>query len=188
MLNARRVRRQIGRSPNLKPRGTKERLLYLAWLAVILVWVGQPVVMHLRPNSPLLHPLVALNGPAALAVGLAGILAAQAGTFWCYRAMGRWWRIGVRKAEQPELVQSGPYRRVRHPIYSFQMLLLASVVVLLPTGLSLAMLAVHVITCWIKASDEEAYFLSMCPGPYGDYRRRTSRFSPRVFGVRPGGS
>ena len=45
LIQARRVRKQIGRSPNLKPRGFKERALWLGWFLVILVWVGQPFLV-----------------------------------------------------------------------------------------------------------------------------------------------
>src|SRR6202008_2609531 len=36
VIQARRIRRHIGRSPNLKPRGLKERLLWAGWFIVIL--------------------------------------------------------------------------------------------------------------------------------------------------------
>ena len=39
-----RVRRRIGRSPNVEPRGVRERWLWLGWMLVVVVWVGQPWV------------------------------------------------------------------------------------------------------------------------------------------------
>ena len=113
-----------------------------------------------------------------MAGGVPAILVGQAGTFWCYRAMGEHWRIGVRPSEQAQLVQQGPYAAVRHPIYSFQMLILAGVAVLLPTVLSGAMLAVHGAGCWAKSADEEGYLQRIHPQEYADYRRRTGRFIP----------
>ena len=177
LVNARRVRRRIGRSPNLKPRGAKERLLFALWLAVIGVWIAQPAVMYAGPGLWLVRPLVD-GGWGALAGGVLAILVGQAGTFWCYRAMGEHWRIGVRPKERTQLVQRGPYAAVRHPIYSFQMLILAGVAVLLPTVLSLAMLAVHGAGYWAKSADEETYLLGLHPQEYADYRRRTGRFIP----------
>jgi protein-S-isoprenylcysteine O-methyltransferase Ste14 len=178
LANARRVRRQIRRWPNLKPRGTKERLLYLAWLGVILVWLAQPLVIFLRPGWWMVQPLGRPDGWWALGIGLLIVLLAQAGTLWCYRAMGSHWRMGVRRGERTELVQSGPYARVRHPIYSFQMLALAGVVVLVPTGLSLAMLGLHVASCWVKSADEESYLQTVHLEAYREYRSRTGRFLP----------
>ncbi len=40
LIQARRVRRHIGHSPNLKPRGPKEKVLWLGWFAVIAVWIA----------------------------------------------------------------------------------------------------------------------------------------------------
>ena len=41
-VNAHRVRKQIGRSPNMTPSTAKERVLWVAWLLAIAVWIGQP--------------------------------------------------------------------------------------------------------------------------------------------------
>src|SRR3954467_59049 len=47
LIQARRVRRHIGRSPNLKPRGKKERLLWVGWFLVILAWILQPIFIRI---------------------------------------------------------------------------------------------------------------------------------------------
>ena len=46
MVQARRVRRKIGRSPNMKPRGVKESLLWIGWLLVIACWIVQPLLIR----------------------------------------------------------------------------------------------------------------------------------------------
>ena len=40
LVQARRVRRRIGKSPNLKPRGTKEWLLWAGWLLMLGYYFG----------------------------------------------------------------------------------------------------------------------------------------------------
>ena len=40
LIQARRVRKKIGRSPNLTPRSAKERMLWLGWLLVVATWIG----------------------------------------------------------------------------------------------------------------------------------------------------
>src|SRR5690606_25818605 len=42
LVQARRVRRKIGRTPNLKPKGAKERALWVGWTLVVLGWIAQP--------------------------------------------------------------------------------------------------------------------------------------------------
>src|SRR6266581_2865634 len=54
-IQARRVQKQIGRSPNLRPRGAKEKMLWLGWFAVILVWLGEPFLIQRYGTVPALH-------------------------------------------------------------------------------------------------------------------------------------
>ncbi len=75
------------------------------------------------------------------------------------------------------LVQHGPYRWVRHPMYSALLLLAAGCALALATlsawGLWLALLAV----LRIKAALEEAWMTRAHPD-YAGYRARTRRFLP----------
>src|SRR5882757_6895840 len=92
-VQARRVRKQIGRSPNLKPRGTKEKILWLGWFVVILTWLGQPFVIHQGQALPILRVTTWLLNSFSLASGVLLILTGYACTLWCYRVMGNAWRI-----------------------------------------------------------------------------------------------
>ena len=178
-VQARRVRRNIGRSPNVRPRGAKEKLLWGGWLLVIVAWMAQPFLagsgtapLGLRMIPSLLHPL-------GLVLGLVITVAGYAGTLWCYAAMGNTWRIGINRNEKTTLVTRGPYRLVRHPIYSFQIVLLAGVALLLPTRLSLFILVVHLLCVVAKAKDEESYLLTVHGQEYRDYLSRTGRLLPK---------
>jgi len=180
-IQARRVRRHIGRSPNLKPRTAKERLLWAGWLLVILGWFGQPFVagskaaFGLLRFAPVPHPFIVLG------VGTGVVLAGYIGTLWCYAAMGDAWRIGVNQKEKTSLVFVGPYRFVRHPIYVFQIVMLAGAALLLPTAVSFAMLGLHLICTLIKAVDEEDYLKTVHGQAYTDYMARTGRLIPKLF-------
>ena len=54
-----------------------------------------------------------LSWPAAL-VALAAYLA----TLVCWKKMGKSWRMGIDPNETTQLIITGPYRHVRHPIYA----------------------------------------------------------------------
>jgi protein-S-isoprenylcysteine O-methyltransferase Ste14 len=181
LIQARRVRRHIGRSPNLKPMGLKERLLWLGWFIVILAWVIQPVLLSTSPAWPGLRLCNSLLTRVTFVCGLALVLAGYAGTLWCYRAMGDSWRIGVNRKEKNALVVLGPYRRVRHPIYFFQIVMLLGAALLLPTVVSLGILMFHLVCVLIKATDEEAYLLSAHGQPYREYLARTGRLLPKLL-------
>jgi protein-S-isoprenylcysteine O-methyltransferase Ste14 len=180
---ARRVRKQIGRSPNLKPRGPKEKILWGGWLLVILVWMGQALVVKTENPWPGVALLSALLNPFLLSGGIALVVTGYVCTLWCYAAMGNTWRIGINTNEKTTLVERGPYRWVRHPIYLFQLIMLAGAALVLPTPLSFAILAVHLICALSKALDEENYLQTIHGQAYVDYMARTGRLLPRL--IRP---
>ena len=183
-IQARRVRRRIGRSPNLKPRGTKERLLWAGWILVVAAWLGQPFLAGDAEASIVWRLAPAFLYPAGFVAGLGLVLAGYAGTLWCYAAMGDAWRIGVNRKEKTALVAVGPYRFVRHPLYLFQIVMLAGVLLLLPTPLSLFILALHFGCVRIKAADEESYLLGLHPEAYRSYLQCTGGLIPK-FGKPP---
>src|SRR4051812_35088249 len=82
-VQARRVRKRIGRSPNVRPQGPKERLLWAGWALVVMAWLALPFLTGLIPSP--VHPLGTALGIILLAIGYAG-------TLWCYVAMGNAWR------------------------------------------------------------------------------------------------
>jgi protein-S-isoprenylcysteine O-methyltransferase Ste14 len=176
-----RVRKRIGKSPNLQPRNFKEKFLWIAWLLVIVSWLAQPLLVGRHHSSPLLQINPSLITTPGLVLGIAMTAAGYAGTLWCYVIMGNTWRIGVNPAEKTTLVNQGPYQIVRHPIYLFQIVMLAGAAMLLPTALSLITLVVHYVCVLAKASDEESYLLTTHGGEYRDYLSRTGRFFPKLF-------
>ncbi len=174
-IHARRIRKRIGKSANLKPRTPKEKLLWLGWTFMILGWVVQPLWI-----SGAALP-AALLTPTTLALGLALTLLGYACTLWCYAAMGDMWRIGVNRLEKTLLITRGPYNVIRHPIYGFQIVMLAGAALLLPTVFSLLIIAVHFVCVQAKAADEEAYLLGVHGEKYRAYLNRTGRLFPKLF-------
>lgn len=180
-VQARRVRRHIGRSPNLKPKGMKERLIWLGWMLVVFGWMFTPFIVQIDSRAVLLQLQPNLLGSAGLIIGILIVLAGYAGTLWCYAAMGKQWRIGIDPDERNPLVTTGPYRTVRHPIYLFQMIMLIGVIILLPAWLPLIILATHWVCVLIKATDEQTYLLQIHGEKYRSYLRRTGMLLPPVM-------
>ena len=181
-IHARRIRKRIGHSPNLKPRGARERLLWAGWLLVVGAWIGQPLLVVVVA-SPLAgfqfsHSLLL---PSTLILGLALTVGGYVATLWCYRTMGNAWRIGINRQEKNQLVTQGPYRWIRHPIYAFQAVMLAGGILLLPTLCSLAILLIHLVCVFAKARDEETYLLTVHGDAYRGYLSRTGRLFPKLW-------
>lgn len=160
LVQARRIRRHIGRSPNLRPGTPKEWLLWGGWVIVVGGWIGQPLLLGKLHGSWLFSPLGILSYSTGTALGALLLLIGFAGTIWSYAALGDAWRIWVDRRETPARVTSGPYRFVNHPVYLFQVILLLGTVCLLPTPFSLLLLILLVACVMVKAADEAAHLAS----------------------------
>lgn len=181
LIQGRRIRKRIGRSPNLKPRDARERVLWAGWMLVILLWIAQPLVASTTTSLPGLHIHPACLHPAGLIGGLALTMTGYAATLWCYVIMGNAWRIGINRQEKNQLVTAGPYRWIRHPIYAFQTMMLLGAVLLLPTICSAIVVVLHLALVLIKAKDEEAYLLTVHGDAYRNYLSNTGRLLPKLF-------
>jgi protein-S-isoprenylcysteine O-methyltransferase Ste14 len=184
MIQARRVRKQIGRSPNLKPKGAREKALWVGWFVVILIWIGQPWLIQATATQPPLAMPPGLLNPVSLVAGLALVVLGYAGTLWTYAIMGSAWRIGINAKEKNQLVSRGPFGLVRHPLYMLQVVMLAGAALLLPTAISLAGLVLHYVCTMIKAKDEEKYLTTVHGDAYRNYVAQTGRLFPRLMGRR----
>ena len=179
LIQVYRVRKRIGRSPNVKPRGLKETLLWGGWLFVIGGWIGQPLLAD-GDLPPFFSLFPFLMQSVVMFLGILMMVGGYGGTLWCYAALGDAWRMGIRKREKTILVRNGPYRFVRHPIYLFQTLMLLGAVLLLPTAFSLLLVGIHLLCVYLKAFDEEAYLLTVHGSEYRDYLSRTGRLFPKI--------
>lgn len=169
-LRARQIKRRIGRSPNLRPRTLKEKFLWAGWALVSVGWGACSFV-----RIPLFF-----EGPVPSTAGSALILAGLAGTFWAHVSMGDAWRIGVRNDEKNPLVTDGPYRRIRHPLYSFQCVILLGVFLLAPSLFTLSLLFLHRLLVAFKIKDEERHMEALHGPIYKEYKTRTGALWPKV--------
>lgn len=181
-VQARRIRRHIGHSPNVKPRTMKEKVLWLGWFLVVLGWMGQPFAAGSDAFSIFVRTPSSLLNPLTLTAGIALEAAGYASTLWCYSIMGDNWRMGINRKEKNTLVTRGPYGVVRHPIYLFQIVMLLGVAFLLPTLIALLVLVIHFCCVMTKALDEEAYLLTVHGAEYRAYLARAGRLFPKMPG------
>jgi protein-S-isoprenylcysteine O-methyltransferase Ste14 len=114
------------------------------------------------------------------AVGLVLFVAGLAFAVWARVHIGRNWGTPMTRKQDPELVTSGPYRLVRHPIYSG--ILLAGI----GTGIGLSWfwlvpVALAGVYFVYSARVEENYLAGEFPDAYPAYRRSTKMLAPFVF-------
>jgi protein-S-isoprenylcysteine O-methyltransferase Ste14 len=150
-----------------------ERLHYwlLFVIACLLLFYGRklpyPLNLRIIPHAT----LVAWVAPSLCVAGLAFAL-------WARVTLGRNWSGVVTLKEEHELVQRGPYRVVRHPIYT-GMLIMSFATALVQSHLAgfsgvLLMFA----SFWIKLGREEALMLQQFPERYAAYQQHVKRIIP----------
>lgn len=79
-----------------------------------------------------------------------------------------------------QLVTDGPYKFVRHPLYTVGTALMLAIAML--TGLwwvGVGMLIAFV-ALWLRTSKEEAWLIETFGDAYRDYMKRTGRFLPKL--------
>jgi protein-S-isoprenylcysteine O-methyltransferase Ste14 len=121
------------------------------------------------------HPAKA--GLALVAAGLALFALGLALAIWARLYIGRNWGMPMTRKQEPELVTSGPYRHVRHPIYSG--IILAMLGTALATTLY-GLIAVGVLAAYFifSATREEAYLAEQFPGTFPAYKHATKMLIP----------
>jgi protein-S-isoprenylcysteine O-methyltransferase Ste14 len=118
--------------------------------------------------------------PWLQAIGLVVFLAGLAMAIWARRYLGRNWGMPMTEKVDPELVTTGPYRRVRHPIYS------GIILAMFATAIAVSwywLLAVMVLGAYFvySAVMEERYMAGHFPDTYPAYKRSTKMLVPFAF-------
>ena len=180
-----RIRRKIGKDPNVIPREPVGRLMRLLWAPAVAAWCVQPwlFVLATGPRAWMLSPVSAGGRTAAILAVVGGLTGGicLVLTFICWRQMGRSWRIGIDPKEKTELVVKGACCYVRHPIYALSMFLMIGTVIALPTPLMVLTAIIHISMLQIEARREEAHLIQLHGQQYQQYRTRVGRFIPRVW-------
>ena len=117
------------------------------------------------------------------AVGIAGLVVCIAGlglAVWARRHLGRNWGTPMSLKEGHELVTTGPYRLVRHPIYAG---ILTAVMgsTLVAGGFWLVLFLVAAPFFVYSAKTEERLMMQQFPETYPDYKKRTYALIPFVW-------
>ena len=99
---------------------------------------------------------------------------------WARVHIGRNWGMPMSRKDEPELVTSGPYHRVRHPIYSGILLAGVGTAVALSWLWLLAVVLTGIYFVY-SATVEERYMGEQFPDSYPTYRRSTKMLVPFIF-------
>lgn len=142
--------------------------------ALLVLTLGQALL----PGSVTVGRLGGLeSGPAALL----GATLLAASLFFMVAAqlqMGKSWRIGIEEGACPGLVTWGLYRFCRNPIFAAMLMALLGLVFLLPSLLTIAILAGAYAGIRRQVADEERYLQRSYAHQYSAYAGSVGRFTP----------
>jgi protein-S-isoprenylcysteine O-methyltransferase Ste14 len=88
--------------------------------------------------------------------------------------------MAVAPDQATDLVTTGLYGLVRHPIYALSSLLMLCTLVVVPTVPVLLMAVIHIGMMLAKARNEERFLAGRHGAVYLRYMQRTGRFVPRL--------
>lgn len=175
----RKIRKLTGHGANLLPPEPIGRALRIIWYPAVIAWIITPfLVSFVHPNTLMLRPLWNLPALRWLAVIVA--LVALGATIVCWKRMGKSWRMGIDPNEKTQLIVTGLYAYVRHPIYALQSLLLLASFIALPNLVMLIVMLIGIILLHWEARREERYLLRAHGAQYEQYLGRVGRFIPRM--------
>jgi protein-S-isoprenylcysteine O-methyltransferase Ste14 len=142
-------------------------------LGSMLLWCSN----LLHQMNPLLIPHRDLAGAISAVVCVFGLLVA----IWSRRTLAGNWSSSVTFKQGHELIQRGPYRLARHPIYTGILLMCAGTAI--GVGRLFSWLGLLILSAgfWIKLKQEESLLLRHFPGDYPSYRTRVKALVPFVI-------
>jgi protein-S-isoprenylcysteine O-methyltransferase Ste14 len=187
-----------------------EHALRITWLAVILYWLWaarsakrteqqEPLASRLLMYWLPLLVAALLLGPGewfghsllreqfvphttlVYSTGLALAIAGAALAIFSRVLLGRNWSATVQLKQDHELVTRGPYRWVRHPIYTGLLLLFLGNAVMVGDWRGLLAVAIVFVSFWRKYRLEETWLAAHFGEPYRLYQARTKALIPAVF-------
>ena len=164
--------RSSGRAPRWGMGGRGERLYGLVIALGLVMLVLAPAT---RRGALWVNPSL---------VDWAMLLVIAAGIAWCWWArvhLGRLWSANVTRKEGHRVVDTGPYGRVRHPIYSGFILIYLGMAIICATALGLAGLVLMTLGLSLKARVEERFLIEeLGAEAYGRYQATTPMLIPRI--------
>lgn len=151
----------------------------LYWLPIIIAalllgpgeWFGRSLI---RENFV---PHTDLVGIIGLVFSFSGAIIA------CYSRylLGKNWSLSVQKKEEHELIQTGIYKIVRHPIYTGILLLFIGNTLIVGDYRGIIAVVLVFVSFWYKLLKEENVLTETFGDQYVEYKKRTKALIPFVL-------
>lgn len=139
---------------------------------VLAVWLGI-VVQRSVLGAAITGPRPVLLGTGVV-VALVGIAVRQ----YAVASLGRYFTTRIMTAPDQKVVETGPYRYIRHPSYTGLLLTTLGVLLMVGNWISIACIVIALPGFAYRMKVEEGALSQELGEPYRDYMRRTKRLVP----------
>lgn len=120
--------------------------------------------------------------PRTYALGIAGVTLTWAGialALWARWHLGQYWSARITIKEDHKLISTGPYARLRHPIYSGLDLAAIGSALAIDRWRCVVGVCLIILGYWIKARREEAMLTAQFGADFQEHSRHTGFLFPR---------
>lgn len=132
------------------------------------------------PSKALSHRFIA-DSMAIKLLGIALEIGGAAVAIWARRSLGRNWSGEITIKQDHELIRTGPYSRVRHPIYSGLLTMYAGTAIVSGQMHALLGLLLGIVAYLRKTRMEEQNMMNAFGSMYQSYRDQTSALVPGLY-------
>ena len=141
------------------------------WLPLLVA------ILLLGPGEWFGHSLIRENfvehtnlvGGIGLLISFMGLILAC----WSRYLLGKNWSLSVQKKENHELIKSGPYSILRHPIYTGILLIFIGNTIIVGDYRGIIAVLIVFISFWFKLKKEEKWLIEIFGEDYHNYKKTT---------------
>ncbi len=100
---------------------------------------------------------------------------------WTQVALGKWWSPQLQLRDQHRLITTGPYSRIRHPLYTALFGYGISLAMVTANWFFIAFAVVIIVSMVIRVPREEHMMIEGFGEEYQTYIQRTGRYFPKLY-------
>ena len=157
---------------------TKGYFRYFIWIRIAIFLAAIAIIrLSHASGTKFNYPALVVHNGYADVVGVVIFGLGLALAIWARLNLGHNWGMPMSRKDKPEMVTSGPYKYVRHPIYSgiLAALLGTALVVNLYWLLIMLLAGIYFV---FSAAEEEKYLQTVFPDSYRSYMKQTKMLVP----------
>lgn len=142
--------------------------------------LGVLLIVLLLVRLKVLKGHSATSDPWLQGIGLAVFVLGLGLAVWARIFIGSNWGMPMSRKDDPELVTTGPYRTIRHPIYTGIILGMVGTTIAVSVYWLIAVVVLGAYFIY-SAVNEERYMAERFPDTYLSYKNSTKMLIPYVF-------